>query len=608
MKWLLFFALSICSASISIALDVANGSHFKSIAIPLEGLIVRNIPPSIQNAFKPADLISNANGDYYFIRPYARPLLLELVRTGYKIILLTNLNSEQAKEIASQIVLSQNENITLLQVARFVEMGGSNSINIEIVGAEDASTTFFLTTTSYAINSTTQALNLGNSFLPAPSFQVAKQFTAGSIPTTESEWYLEYYNLARAYHHLSEILKGSFVDSYRKLNSLNGLNLKSLTNDAIGFLDKSHLTVKLQFLQDAETKKYIGCERLDFRTRQKSQVSIQECVNQEAGLLYAFKNIKKTSCGVFDSELIEIANAPLAKCLDQIVIKHPKSGKIIKITAFQGIESLSEQEFLKRITEGPTAESPFRLFEPWSVPDKKDHLNYLACLKVSGGQALNGFGNTGSTINEACKLDTLYSWGSQVKLDILIGQMGHGAWGKIKTIFSSRGPLSTFGYGPISIRLKLKKGVRFKAVGFQRCDFADHEEARNTVYVRTSVIYSDWSICNPDVLHSWSHSTPEHYDEMMKEYLLHQSLVNSNRPLLGYVERYGGDYQARSLFQSSIDTYSFSESVLDSRFQLLLKRIQDKLGQIFFNPNLPANERTREEHFKTEYPTYFNEN
>jgi hypothetical protein len=63
-----------------------------------------------------------------------------------------------------------------------------------------------------------------------------------------------------------------------------------------------------------------------------------------------------------------------------------------------------------------------------------------------------------------CQPNTVYSWDSTPKLDMMNGEAGQTTpWAQqlSREIFARINPVATFEYAPIPIRFKLKKGVKF---------------------------------------------------------------------------------------------------------------------------------------------------
>lgn len=149
-----------------------------------------------------------------------------------------------------------------------------------------------------------------------------------------------------------------------------------------------------------------------------------------------------------------------------------------------------------------------------------------------------------------CLPDTLYSWGNWEKIRAIkkYFQSGKQDVRDMRTIYSSRTPLSSFAYGNISIRMKLKKGVKFKFIrpntrsggyidvvqnravpqydfwkghagdhGYRTCSFLSKEEINNTILINWAVqddnALLDFPICSREVVESWSYGQPEHYED-----------------------------------------------------------------------------------------------
>jgi hypothetical protein len=189
-----------------------------------------------------------------------------------------------------------------------------------------------------------------------------------------------------------------------------------------------------------------------------------------------------------------------------------------------------------------------------------------------------------------CAVDTLYSWGPEVKIRDLERRIGaNGPWQGIRALYSTVSPITTFGYGPLVVRIKLKPNIIFQASGYQSCAGAQP----NTVYVRYDS-FADWTICDPSVIHSWSYGTPEIYDEIVREMKKYEATPQS----IFYYEQ----GEQGNLFNFAEDRHKFRKGIFKHNLDLLREIIQNNQGHIYFNPDLPAEEKTRQKHYETRYP------
>lgn len=201
---------------------------------------------------------------------------------------------------------------------------------------------------------------------------------------------------------------------------------------------------------------------------------------------------------------------------------------------------------------------------------------------------------------EECAPDTLYSWGPRKKLeDIRVKFGGGAAWGKDygRTLWATISPAATFCYGAFAVRLKLKDG---SVPGFLKDKPASYEQ-------RTHVGLIDFALRAYAPLDSWSHDTPEHFDEIIRE-IQWWNTHPDVRDRLGYAVDWGSANE-RSLFSTCISEsgYENSEAFLVLALALMVERVLDGKGEVFFQDDGTGRVRARAEHFRTSKPTYFNE-
>lgn len=181
------------------------------------------------------------------------------------------------------------------------------------------------------------------------------------------------------------------------------------------------------------------------------------------------------------------------------------------------------------------------------------------------------------------RLDTVYSWGSVDKLEGLQHLLPNGAvWSenefsgfRISSLFSAVG---SYGYGLVPIRIRL---------------------AQDKVLENMNIsITSDYSISSSNEIESWSYGTPEHYDEIVRDYLRYKS----GQPWVGYSAS-SGDDDKMQLFFEGLDGHDFGESNLKASLLEMIRMILAGEGRIYQISGLC---RSRDLEFKTLYPTYIN--
>ncbi len=218
------------------------------------------------------------------------------------------------------------------------------------------------------------------------------------------------------------------------------------------------------------------------------------------------------------------------------------------------------------------------------------------------------------------KPDTLYSWGPFAKLDWLASH----AWsGKLRRdyrdspIFATTSPFGSFGYGDVSVRLKIKPhGVKYKFVSEypfrggrarEYCDDYD-VDVDNTVIVRYwdngGLTGLDYILCGLGPVHSWSWGTKEHYSEMNAEvswigqhnYRDYELYIKTNGVDQLYMPVDGTNPSAQK-WQNNI-SYHYSRGFGASSHA-------GNRGLIYYNPTVSGADPVT--HFRTNSPVYFNE-
>ena len=183
-----------------------------------------------------------------------------------------------------------------------------------------------------------------------------------------------------------------------------------------------------------------------------------------------------------------------------------------------------------------------------------------------------------------------------------------------KSLFSTATPVSTYGYGPVSIRLKLKPGTRFKiieSVEGKTCKdilkrkLIKQSELNKVVVARfvqfNETSFLDYIVCSPQVISSWSYGTPEHYDEIHSD--VEWRMTHDSAEWDSYVKMSGKETFPNS---SGLDVYetTYGENYLKMYLSLHRSLAKANLGQIFF---AEGEKRERSEHFATNFPIYFNQ-
>ncbi|RZA00611.1 MAG: hypothetical protein EOP11_18110 [Proteobacteria bacterium] len=215
------------------------------------------------------------------------------------------------------------------------------------------------------------------------------------------------------------------------------------------------------------------------------------------------------------------------------------------------------------------------------------------------------------TVPEKCRPDTLYSWGPYAKLEAVAERLSDSTEWKDSAnsrgmargaLFTSISPISTFGYGPVLLRFKLKPGTSMVKTDF--------EGKQGQVGVRTDAFH-DLVIADASVIESWSSGTPEIYDEVVRDILRYK---NKQRRTV-YRERDLHERGAPSeaawrekkgiadLYQQATDQNIQDEEGLKLNLLELIRQILANEGGVSFVKGACTN---RAQHFATRMPSYFN--
>lgn len=252
-------------------------------------------------------------------------------------------------------------------------------------------------------------------------------------------------------------------------------------------------------------------------------------------------------------------------------------------------------------SELPTSEMPIRVFHGQYKPFAGDSL--IQCPECDKNTYSEETKDT-EIFNEKNRPDTLYSWTkiewARGRFESLQVEKWQGMW---RPLFLTRAPLSSYPYGDVSLRIKLRAGIKFKREK-THCE-VPVAEAESTIYMFSGMM-NEFLICSPKVIESISISTKEHYDEMVRDYLQHKL----NPESASYYMRIGNSKDNGFFNSHEIcpDSVCYKEEKLISNLKITLQLISNNRSQILFNPDLPAIKRTVKEHFSTTSPIYFNAN
>lgn len=220
------------------------------------------------------------------------------------------------------------------------------------------------------------------------------------------------------------------------------------------------------------------------------------------------------------------------------------------------------------------------------------------------------------TTRPECIPDVLYSWQSEEKINW--NQFPQNPLTGGKYLYTWRTPVSTYAFGNIQIRLKLRKDIKFRwfiknrgEVTF-RCPADDQD---NTVYVLTTTyqkVVSEYLICSPNVLESWSTHTLGAYYEAANEY---DYIVKNADPQLQTFDAYGFGFQRKRLNKLNklypSDSYfvnwdgyklKWGDDILRAAILSLKTPKHKQAGEIFYGKGIPGDPK---KHFETAVESYF---
>jgi hypothetical protein len=618
---------------------------FGQIVIPLEGVLLQGVQSGAIKYYSETKTFSVTDDKRYFFayRPGAQEFVAALAKAGVKIFIASQMYSETTlQQIVTSFEVPDVDNKKLSDLISGSAIFADKKISLAPFKLKENDTLIVWTRDLTA--------NAGFSFGTGDVYYNFENFKAAQdnaidddrhrpfFATSAEAWRAERNKVFNLYLRLFDLAGTDPKDLKKNLQAAEIVK-PSARDESVGLalLDGSYTPEKAVWAYDAPKTKILGCELIEARTGKSlgptdvtdcfelkgnnfayqfndKNVAVacqlkdaqgfvapaspdeSECRKRLDNTVYAYQQIPKGLCTLFTSDLKLIGPAQDSDCSKTYVIFSSKLKQRVAFDAFKDFEKLSADELEKRVAvPPPTLDSPIRMFEAWK--DKRKNKSDLAKC-ISGNQSFN-------MLVKECRTDTLYSWGDETKLNVLAGLIGKGAWLPIQTIFASRGPISTVEYGPIQIRVKLRKGIVFTPTGFG-CAGVN----AGNVGIRTDGTFSDWTICSPDAIHSWSVFMPEHYDEIIQEYMNYKNIKRTGAPMLGNIEVYAPSRQAGDIFfGGTIDGRGvYSEDTLKGQLAVFLKGIKASKGKIFYNPQLPAAEKTREAHFSTDFPTHFNEN
>lgn len=257
----------------------------------------------------------------------------------------------------------------------------------------------------------------------------------------------------------------------------------------------------------------------------------------------------------------------------------------------------------------------------------KEVKSYFDDCETSEWGAFRAFPDS-SPLNKAsdCKPDVLYSWGPAYKLDNFKKEMiDGGEWsGGLNqpkgSVWGTVSPSTTFTYGPVQVRFKLKPNLNYANVTYIQND--------KMIFLESPKL-DDFIMRNSAFIESWSYGTAEQYDEIVAEIKHIISLKRAHTYILGVPDdvaeielkqKYGSGSdeddssdtdKAAKDFARGLNRYIHkvisenspsSEATLKSTLLNMIHMIINKDNGIFYSNGACRN---RADFFKTTRPTYF---
>ncbi len=652
--WVLFFAAT------------SGAAETRQIAIDVDGTLVQGIRSYSRTHFDAKDVLNiqiDGSGKYFVVRPYARELIASLVKRNPEVKLFFVSSDPLAKVTALlQAIKLPDGSKTFAEVASGIftkenyPTATPEQFDLKLLGKSISETVYLTSTSSRVIPSQeNNVLELGAVFYAFTTFEAAKKgadeirdnadlwkANGPFFPTTEEQWDLERKKLARAFAVLDEALPAAPGLLLDKLSALEKESAALLSDVGARKLSGNWTltSVRWKTTKSGEISLISGCVEVNNRTgKVNRELTLADCravfptelswviskdfpakvtgclekesdkklLVQERPVSACLKALshqahwvgnKKTTCAAYvDSAFIQ--NVATGECSTTYFVSDEANKTTHIVNGDADFEKLTWAQVLERVRFPlPDSEHPDRLWAPY---DNHPEVGFtLKDCRCSGGHCVKQ--DAAGALIEKCKPDTLYSWGPQVKLESLQGWMGDPKnWvNDFRPLFMTRSPVGSFGYGPVPVRIKIRPDATWAVSnnGYSACSSASADTKKNTVFFRTESLL-DIVICSPAVIESWSYGTKEHYDEIIKEFRWIEANGTS-----GDVDLYENDGNP---FDNDWDGHSFSKATFLGYLSGLFKTAQSGSGKIYFNPKTPAAKRTREAHFSTTHPIYYNE-
>lgn len=231
-----------------------------------------------------------------------------------------------------------------------------------------------------------------------------------------------------------------------------------------------------------------------------------------------------------------------------------------------------------------------------------------------------------STPPYECMPDTLYSWTLDNKIGKKLAPFKEAilkSTPQRTTLYTWRTPLGTYGYGNISIRIKLKPNTKFfywPSIFPPPCDIdklmmseKDSIPTRDLVFVRFAdgnseqgndvLSWAEFDICSTEVVESISLFQPEHLTEMELEIDWITKFRYDQSSLFFYKYTFDEDDNPIDLKKEGL---KWGRYKLQKNIELMNEKIINEKSRVFLNLSNLSDTSAMIEHFKTAKPIYFN--
>jgi hypothetical protein len=304
-------------------------------------------------------------------------------------------------------------------------------------------------------------------------------------------------------------------------------------------------------------------------------------------------------------DILRVLNK-LQRLEDKLQLNQKECEEDSKISSLDSPNSQYFKELLKKGVEAPLDDF-LKFWYPNEEVLKEDPQS-VKCRRLESDYV---YGNL-DYLTEECKPEALYSWGPSIKLENMKKVLSDNKlWkgspnpikGKPTTLFMARTPVSSFGYGDIAVRIKLKKGTPFpfEHHTFYNSGTSDYSNVDGVMMNRAW--YKDYMLKNSTFIESWSFGTPQLYDEMVRDILR----LKTKKSAEVYASNGKNDPKQglKNLFDQKVDRKDFSEKELKRKLLKHISMVLSGEGRVHFQK---GSCRNIQRHYKTDKPTYFNPN